>query len=291
MRLNRSLWLGLVAALCAGAARSDTGVTILDRRPTLDDKAPIVYWHEAWSRPRPLHIFGLRIDLTAPDCEVATFVADDVDGEGPGQSSLAKPLELAAKPGVLAAVNANAFMSLPDKEGKRNTEWTPGKPVDIVGWAMADRRQVSAPLLNYMSFWVDGHGSAHVGNLKESCEAVQAVAGFGALLIDGEDRTGEDYVLHPRTSLGISGGRWLWLAVVDGRQPGYSEGMTTTEMAVLMEEFGCRDAINLDGGGSSVMLIDAGKGALELVNKPSQAGTRPIPVMLGVRRRAAPAGN
>lgn len=77
---------------------------------------------------------------------------------------------------------------------------------------------------------------------------------------------------HPRTAIAkLSDGRVL-LATVDGRQPGVSIGMSLPELAELVLEFGAREAINLDGGGSTTMLVNG-----KLVNSPSdQTGERPI---------------
>ena len=46
------------------------------------------------------------------------------------------------------------------------------------------------------------------------------------------------------------------LVVVDGRQPGYSRGMTLRELAEVMQSIGVQNAINLDGGGSSEMVVN-----------------------------------
>jgi hypothetical protein len=72
---------------------------------------------------------------------------------------------------------------------------------------------------------------------------------------------------HPRTAIArLQDGRIL-LVTVDGRQKGYSIGMALRQLAELLLEFGAEDAINLDGGGSTTMVIDG-----KLVNKPSDAG-------------------
>lgn len=91
---------------------------------------------------------------------------------------------------------------------------------------------------------------------------------------------------HPRTAVGIGrDGRRLVLVVVDGRRPGYSAGMTLPELARLMLEVGVRDAINLDGGGSSAMAVRRVGGEIELVNRPSDAaGERPVANALGIVR-------
>ena len=79
---------------------------------------------------------------------------------------------------------------------------------------------------------------------------------------------------NPRTAAGIShDGRRLILVVVDGRQKGYSAGMTLREIAKLMLALGARDAINLDGGGSSTMVYayPSSSGALRIANSPSDS--------------------
>jgi exopolysaccharide biosynthesis protein len=77
---------------------------------------------------------------------------------------------------------------------------------------------------------------------------------------------------HPRTAIGrLEDGRVLVVAV-DGRQPGVSAGMSLPELADLLLEFRASDAINLDGGGSTTMVVNGA-----LVNKPSdQTGERPV---------------
>jgi exopolysaccharide biosynthesis protein len=127
-----------------------------------------------------------------------------------------------------------------------------------------------------------------VGNVSTSAPAARlAVSGFAALLKDGAAAPRPSEVRHPRTALGVDRGRrYLVLAVVDGRQPGYSEGMSEREMADLMLELGCADALNLDGGGSTAMVLRDATGTLRIVNRPSDpAGARPVPVFLGVRQR------
>lgn len=86
---------------------------------------------------------------------------------------------------------------------------------------------------------------------------------------------------HPRTAVGRREDGRLVLLTVDGRQPQKSMGMTIEELANLMHEFGCREAMNLDGGGSTTMVINN-----KVVNNPSdQAGERAVSDALLVIRR------
>jgi exopolysaccharide biosynthesis protein len=77
---------------------------------------------------------------------------------------------------------------------------------------------------------------------------------------------------HPRTAIAKLKSGEILLVTVDGRQPGESIGMSLTMLADLLLEFGAVEAINLDGGGSTTMVIKD-----KLVNKPSDStGERPV---------------
>ncbi len=71
---------------------------------------------------------------------------------------------------------------------------------------------------------------------------------------------------NPRTAVGWNQVGHIWLLVDDGRQPGYSRGMTYPELAKLLLKLGATEAIALDGGGSSTMVA---KG--KMVNRPADA--------------------
>lgn len=85
---------------------------------------------------------------------------------------------------------------------------------------------------------------------------------------------------HPRTAVG-SNARELIFVTVDGRQTGWSVGMTLPELAVLMQRLGCRDALNLDGGGSTTAWVRG-----EDRNRPSDGGERKIANAVLIRSRA-----
>jgi hypothetical protein len=78
--------------------------------------------------------------------------------------------------------------------------------------------------------------------------------------------------LNPRTAVGVTADNKLLLMTVDGRQTGFSEGVTLIELANLMLSHGAQNAINLDGGGSTQMAMNYyGDGlAAQLVNSPSE---------------------
>ncbi len=79
-------------------------------------------------------------------------------------------------------------------------------------------------------------------------------------------------VRHPRTLIGNDRQGALWLVTIDGRQPDHSVGMTFAELQGLCKRLDLQNALNLDGGGSTTMVIGSA-----IVNKPSDAtGPRPV---------------
>jgi hypothetical protein len=92
--------------------------------------------------------------------------------------------------------------------------------------------------------------------------AVDALGGNPRLVVDGAvaaqevDGPGEFFGRHSRTAVGVTADGRLLLVVVDGRQPGYSRGMTLRELAELLQRLGAQQAMNLDGGGSSEMVVN-----------------------------------
>jgi exopolysaccharide biosynthesis protein len=251
-----------------------------------DQPGALVCRTEVRTTPRPLRIYYLKIALNNPKLEVITLPGDDPDGLGPAESQLTKPADLFKKFHALAAVNANAFAGLND--GKAAADWYEGRPVDIYGIAASNKKIISPVEKSRTSFWMDNSGKPHIGTPAISDSIVEAVADwFSPLLISAKIiPTTADQALHPRTALGFDDtGKWLILVVVDGRQPGFSEGTTLYELAQILQSQGCSQSINLDGGGSSIMLVQEPGKDIRTVNSPSGKEPRPAPVMLGVRKR------
>lgn len=106
-----------------------------------------------------------------------------------------------------------------------------------------------------------------------------AVSGAPRLIENGQpsaelaDRK-DAKVRNPRTAVGIKDNK-LYMVTVDGRQPGYSDGMSLYEMTEFLLGQGVKDAINLDGGGSTTMTVrKQGDAAVKLANHPSDGRER-----------------
>jgi len=85
---------------------------------------------------------------------------------------------------------------------------------------------------------------------------------------------------HPRTLIGVDRRGDIWLVVVDGRQP-QSAGMAFSDLQRLADRLQLTDALNLDGGGSTTMVVQG-----KVVNRPSDAkGPRAVSDAIGVTLR------
>jgi hypothetical protein len=84
---------------------------------------------------------------------------------------------------------------------------------------------------------------------------------------------------HPRTCMGYTNDGRLIIMVIQGRFAGIAEGATLTQQAKLLVDLGCKEALNLDGGGSSCMLIN-GK---ETIQPCDKEGERPVPAVFIIR--------
>jgi hypothetical protein len=84
---------------------------------------------------------------------------------------------------------------------------------------------------------------------------------------------------HPRTAMGYTRDNKLIILVVEGRNPN-AAGATLTQLAEIFKELGCVEALNLDGGGSSCLLVN-GKETI----KPSDKTQRPLPAVFIIKKR------
>lgn len=108
---------------------------------------------------------------------------------------------------------------------------------------------------NTLSF---GPAIVEDGEIVDGIDEVEVDTNVGNHSIQGD---------QPRTAVGVIDDNHLVFVVVDGRSPGYSEGVDLTELAEIMQSLGATTAYNIDGGGSSTMYFDG-----SLVNDPLGTG-------------------
>ena len=132
-------------------------------------------------------------------------------------------------------------------------------------------------------------GQRLTADVSLSEDVAMALTGNTFLVRDGVRMPNDDKDLHPRTAVGIDRDTGqLLLLVVDGRQD-LSRGLTMKELAELFQRLGVEDALNLDGGGSSIMVGRQADGSLAVLNSPSDGHPRPVANGLEVTYQPAPA--
>ncbi len=109
--------------------------------------------------------------------------------------------------------------------------------------------------------------TVRVEGMPEWCTGA---VGGGPMLIHAGAAVPTDNPRHPRTAIAYNE-REILLVTVDGRQPGWSVGVDFAELARILLDLGCTEALNLDGGGSTTCWV---RGTVR--NRPSDGSPRPV---------------
>ena len=123
----------------------------------------------------------------------------------------------------------------------------------------------------------------HYGAPARKWKVKTAIGGGPVLVQEGKQLISNDeermftgkarHDRHPRTAMGYTASGDLIVLVVEGRHPGVAEGASLVHLADMLVELGCVEALNLDGGGSSCMLVN-GK---ETIKPSDKEGQRAVP--------------
>jgi hypothetical protein len=117
-----------------------------------------------------------------------------------------------------------------------------------------------------------------------------AIGGGPALLHKGQIRiTNKEEIMfvsgeqdrHPRTAMGYTADGKLIILMTEGRHPGIAEGMTLLQQAQVLQSLGCVEALNLDGGGSSCLLLNG----RETIKPSDKEGQRAVPAVFIISAR------
>ncbi|PPT99190.1 phosphodiester glycosidase family protein [Xanthomonas arboricola] len=253
------------------------------------------YWRQALSGPQPVMLHLVEIDLATPGLQlVGTCGAHSGGGE-----FLANPTTAFVRnAGLAVAINADYFLPF-DGGHLFDKAFVPatGQGVTAEGLAIEDGRIDSAAATTdkrvNAALCVSKREVVRI--VRGSCPSGTRL-GVGAgplLLLDGKRQPREASRAayyngpEPRSALGLDrAGKTLWMVVADGRQPGYSAGMSLDALTTVLEQLGATAAINLDGGGSSTLAARV-DGRVRALNRPIHTGIpgreRPVANQLGVR--------
>jgi exopolysaccharide biosynthesis protein len=241
----------------------------------------------------PLRAWYVYIDQKEPDIITKAVVSDDRTDNRETVSSFAKDL------GACVVVNGGFFrndLSPSEHVGLLVSGGSIIKPATNSVLSHSDRYHTARAAIGFKEngdidiAWVTTHdnklyewteppnhrpgqpaGPHNYQNAKE-WKVRDAIGAGPALVVDGDIRVTSDEEaffaksfnqVNPRTAAGVTADGALIVLVVDGRQPD-SRGVTLHELSMLMHDLGAVDAINLDGGGSSTLVVNN-----TLVNRPA----------------------
>src|SRR3984957_16820976 len=211
-----------------------------------------------------------RIDLTAPGVGFTTTPAS-----GPLETTSQSTSQFLQSTGAQVAINANFFSDVAA---------TPS-PEDLLGLAVSNGAVVAPQAFGSddaaASLIITKTNTATISSAGSTpidlSHVFNAVSG-NQIVTDGVDTSAttptgaphDPFGLDPRTGIGLSeDGRFLYLIAIDGRQPGYSVGTTTSDEAALMIDLGIFEGLNLDGGGSTALVQAGAGGSPDLIDSPS----------------------
>jgi hypothetical protein len=211
-----------------------------------------------------------RIELTAPGVGFTT-----TPPSGPLETTSQSTSQFLQSTGAQVAINANFFSDVAA---------TPS-PENLIGLAVSNGTVVapqtfgsndaaaSLVIAKTNTATISPAGStqidlSHVFNAVSGNQIVTDGLNTSATTPTGAPH--DPFGLDPRTGIGLSeDGRFLYLIAIDGRQPGYSVGVTTSDEAALMIDLGIFDGLNLDGGGSTALVQSGAGGSPDLIDSPS----------------------
>jgi hypothetical protein len=183
-----------------------------------------------------------------------------------------------------------------NKKRKADVAWTYTDSSEQVAFATQESRppiQDSIPHLVFLSVMSMKHSFLHARHFRKTFhkwKMQSAVGGGPVLLQEGEIKITNNEELkfagkaiddkHPRTAMGYTKDGRLIILVIQGRSES-SGGASLPQEAQILKDLGCVEALNLDGGGSSCMLVN-GK---ETIKPSDKEGQRPVPAVFIIKQK------
>lgn len=235
------------------------------------------------TQPRPNVVYVVRLDPRA-----VQFLATPGNGEAPEETTLQTTRGFLEHHKLDLAFNVAFFRT--EKAGG-----VPAPFADLCGAAVSNGEIISKQEDNFPAVEITKDNALRLLGPRYGLAGRHIViAGSSILAENGRSRIpNRPDTLHPRTAFGTTADGTLIVMLVDGRQPGRSEGVTLFELADMLVAEGATMAINLDGGGSTTLVIRDEDGKGRVLNVPvgiaDQPGSeRPVGSNLGVRATRAP---
>jgi hypothetical protein len=292
-KIVRSLLGSLLLILAAAALLVGGFLFWRDHRPQPVSErvqllAGIAYIRDVRQQPRPLVIHVVQIDLATPGLSFLVTPGDPAGGHEVRAQTTSQFLD---KSDLQLAINGDFFWPW---SYHTIFDYYPhaGDPTDVNGAAASRGIVYSEEELDDPRPTLFLAQDNRAGIDQPVGAVYNAISGLPLIVKEGhisdQIKPDEYYAgVHPRTAIGLDREqRTLLLVIVDGRQPNYSEGVTLPELAQIAIEYGAYTALNLDGGGSSTLVVEDRHGRPQVLNSPIHASVpgmeRPVGNHLGV---------
>jgi hypothetical protein len=241
----------------------------------------IDYSRANFATPRPMKCHAVRIDLRNPG---VSFFVKPSNGDRPLDTDSQFPSDFLRKYHLQLAVSSSAFFPF--------VKW-PGLPVSIMGLSVSDGDRYAKAVDNLDSLVITGTKEVRIVPARgDTHDAWNGMGGNLTILRNGIDRA-EALPAEAASAAGVSAdGRYLFWLMVDGRQPGWSEGATPGDSARMLKSLGASDAINFDGGSVVTLVRERSWFGATVLNRPCHpfitGFERPIGGLLGIRAARLP---
>ncbi|NJR18819.1 MAG: phosphodiester glycosidase family protein [Calothrix sp. CSU_2_0] len=223
----------------------------------------VVYQRLVESTPRPLVIHLVTIDLNTPG--IKPLVTPDIGNFGIGEKQIIdKETKARTTPEfvkefqVQLAINGSYFSPF-----REVTPWNyyphSGDKTTVLGQTISNNKIYADQKSNWYVLCFTNNNQVQIPGGEECPEnTIQGLAGDEILIYRGQSKTSPNQKdkPYPRVVAATDKeGKKLWLVLVDGKQPLYSEGITKIELRKFLKKLGVYTAVNLDGGGSTALVV------------------------------------
>jgi exopolysaccharide biosynthesis protein len=252
-----------------------------------NEPLPGIFIHSETRTNPPTRFFVAEVDLTNPKIHLRVAPGGaDPDGAGKWQTTLMPPTKIAARENFDLVINGDFFaaQAVKDAEGT-NSGYRAGQWAAVIGPAVTDGKIWSTIQTPRPCLVVHKDRTVAIQDVSRPPAADWEVISGNVMLVKaGVMVPHETKTRHPRTVVGLDAtGKKLVILLVDGRKPGIAVGMSYDELAAEMLRLGCCDALNLDGGGSSVLAVrDIQTGEMKILNEPTDGRERAVADVLGI---------
>ena len=262
---------------------------------TFDIQPGVSFRELHFEEPRRMVAYVARIDLTTPGIGFAitgraanwgTQVGDKTNGFFRVETVRETTVDFMRRTraegrNVLVAANVTGWGPWPAPPTPEGAAFA-----DPVAWVVSDGVEVSAPKPVNTCFVVRKDGSAAIlkNCKKEERNDVTFALGGHQIMSNGVTLVRVWNDVHPRTAVGLAADRkTLVLLAVDGRTPAYSRGASLYDLCEILKGEGVTDALNMDGGGSTSLVVwDQKRGEPKMLNRHRNGTLRPVAVNLGI---------